>query len=197
MNTKAISHWIQEVYGIARATVQQCGASHYEVKDRMNTEWVLIIGKLVLSEKETIQWLEAENDIGIRKTIDGKKLPSAGEDGHAYMYQKKAGTCGKGKEKYRKLGAGLAAKHRSWHEKLPGNDKKSILLAEQTAEAERRQMDKLLPEGQTIIRQSIDSLFPVIQQAATQPGSIGFVFREVKWRTGFSAEKVLLPGAMP
>lgn len=200
MNTESIRHWIHQVYDIEAASLGQRGARHCSLRDKEGSEWELVTGELVLPENETVRWLEAENDISIKKTIEGDKLAGAGEAGRAYMYQKKPGGDGdirKEEAYYRELGACLAAKHRSWQEKLPMNDKKSISLAAQTVKAERRQMEMLLPKGQTMIRQSIDALFPVIQRAVLQSDGIGFVFREMNWEQENAGKGVLLPGAMP
>lgn len=200
MKTESIRRWIQQVYDIEAASLRQCGARSCSIRDEKGSGWELVTGELVLPENETVQWLEAENDISIKKTVQGDKLAAAGETGWAYIYQKKPGGYGPARKEeayYRQLGACLAAKHRSWQEKLPISDKKSISLAEQTVKTEYRQMEMLLPKGQTMIRQSIDALFPVIQRALLQSDGIGFVFRELSWEQESAGEGVLFPGAMP
>lgn len=200
MNTESIRNWIYQMYDIEAASLGQFGARGWCIRDRKGSEWVLVTGEAVLPEEETVQWLEAETDISIKKTVEGDKLADTGERGLAYMYEKKPenhGSVRMEESDYQQLGASLAVKHRSWHEKLPMNDKKSISLSEQTIKAEHRQMDMLLPKGQTIIRQSIDALFPVMQRAALHSDGTGFVFREMNWKHGGPGKGFLFPGAMP
>lgn len=200
MNIESLHRWIYQMYDVEVASIGQYGAKSFSIRDGQGLEWVLVIDEPVLPEDETVRWLEAESDISIKKTVEGDKLAHAGEAGRAYMYEKKPenhGSAQIGESDYRQLGACLAAKHRSWYEILPMNDKKSIFLSEQTIKAEHRQMDGLLPKGQTSIRQSIDALLPVIQRAVREPGGTGFVFREMNWKQGHLGEGVLFPGAMP
>lgn len=200
MNTESLHRWIYQKYNLEAASPGQCGTNSFSIRDREGLEWVLVTGEPVLPEEETVRWLEAEGSISVKKTVEGDKLTEAGEDGRAYMYEKKPGNhrnAPMGESDYRQLGASLAVKHRSWHEKLPVNDKTSTSLAEQTVKTEYRQMHMLLPEGQTIIRQIIDALFPVIQRAFRGPDGTGFVFREMDWKHGDPGEETLLPGAMP
>jgi hypothetical protein len=200
MNTESLHRWIYEVYDLEAASLWQCGAKSFSIRDGEGLEWLLVTGEPVLPEDETARWLEAESDISIIKTVEGDKLADAGERGLAYMYEKKSGNHGSARMEesdYRQLGASLAVKHRSWQETLPMNDKKSLSLSEQTVQAEYRQMHMLLPKGQTVIRQSIDALFPVVQRAVRGPDGTGFVFREMNWKQGGPGEEALFPGAMP
>ncbi|SDW53800.1 hypothetical protein SAMN05421781_1660 [Marinococcus luteus] len=199
MSTESTRRWIQQVYDIEAASPGQRGAGLCSLRDKEGSEWELVTGELVLPENETVRWLEAENDISIKKTVEGDKLADAGEAGRAYMYQKKPvsrGNARKGEADYQQLGACLAAKHRSWQEKLPMNGRDSVSLAEQTIKAEYRQMKMLLPKGQTMIRQSINALCPVIERVLQSDGT-GFVFREMNWEQENMGEGVLFPGAMP